>query len=202
MNRRLAVLATASLAAAGAAVPAHAAKAVCLQIQDVAGDGTLLVAPQNQAALDILSGDVATGGRNLVAALRLGSVTPDPALVGGVTYTLSFTAGGTKHSLAYRRYAGGEQEAELTVGEGIDALTTSAGYLVDVNTNTVTWIVPRKQVAALKKPGAKFTGLLAATGFANNVKAPTGSMKGSVGADTATTGRSYTDGTPTCLKGT
>lgn len=202
MTRRLAVLAVAALAAAGAAVPANAARTVCLQIQDVAGDGTFLVVPQNQEALDILSGDIATGPRNLVAAVRLGSVTPDPALVGGTTYTLSFTAGGTGHVLTYRQFATGERQADITIGTGIDSTTSAVGFLVDASTNTVTWIVARKQVPALKKQGTKINGLSVSSSFSNNVSTPSGDFKGAIGADSAETGRSYTDMTPTCLRGT
>ncbi|HEV2890207.1 MAG TPA: hypothetical protein VGX28_07495 [Frankiaceae bacterium] len=202
MNRRLAVLAAAVVAACGAAVPANAARTVCLQIQDVAGDGNALVVPASQDSLDLLSGDIATGRRNLVAALRLKSVTPDAALVGGLTYTLSFTSGGVGHTLTYRQFGTGEREADLAVGTGIDGAVFPVDFLVDEGTATVTWIVPRKLIPALKKNGAKFTGLSAGSHVADNLKLPTGTMKGSFGADTAQSGRSYTDGTPTCLKGT
>ena len=206
MNRRLAILAPVALAAAGLAVPANAAaaaKAVCLQIVDASGDGMTLGAPHSLDSLDILSGDIATGKKNLVGALRLKSVTPDPTLRGGLTYTLSFSTGGVAHQFVYRVYGTGEREAELGIGgTGLGATVHAVDVVVDQSTGTVTWVAPRKLVPALKKPGAKFSGLGAATHVSNNLKTPGGTTKSSFGADSAQSGKSYTDMTPTCLKGT
>lgn len=200
MNVRLAALASAALAAAVLAAPANAA-AVCLQIVDSAGDGTNGALP-NQDSLDILSGDIATGRKNLVGALRMKKVTPDALLVGGLTYQLKFSSGGTPHVLTYRHYGTGQKEGTLTVGSGTGAVTTTVDFLVDEGTATVTWVTARKNVPALKKPGAKFSGLAATSNIANNIQGPTGTMQGSSSADQAVSGKTYTDMTTTCLKGT
>jgi len=199
MNR-LAFLAPVALATAVLAAPASAG-GVCLQITDGTGDGMTLGVPASQDSLDIVSGDIATGRKNLVAVLRLKSTSPDPVLAGGVTYTFSFTAGGTTYQLVYRKYGTGETESEIVTGTG-----TSSGQSVDAvgdhTTSIITWVVPRTLVAALKKPGAKLTGIGAGTAVSDNFKLPTGTMKGSFGADDAKSAKSYTDMTATCLKGT
>jgi hypothetical protein len=201
MNRRLAVLA-AAFAATALAVPADAAKVVCLQIQDETGDGTNGVVP-NQDSLDILSGDIATGKKNLVGVLRMKSVNPDQILVGGVTYQLKFASGGTPYVLSYRTYGMGEPDADIAIGDSINGGSTFAvDFAVDPNTGTITWTVPRKSIPALKKPGAKFSGLAATSAISNNMKGPTGTSRGSTSADSAETAKTYVDGTTTCVKGT
>lgn len=200
MNVRLAALATAALAAAVLASPANAA-GVCLQLVDDAGDGTNGALP-NQNALDILSGDIATGRKNLVAALRMKSVKADPALVGGMTYKLAFASSGTPYVLTYRQFGTGEREATLTVGSGTDVTTTSVDFLVDEGTATITWIVARKNIPALKKPGAKFSQLAANSYAATNLIVASAQSRNASSADDASSGKTYVDGTTTCLKGT
>lgn len=202
MIRRLAVSAAVALSAAALAVPASAGP-LCMQIVDDAGDGaTLGLAPASRDSLDILSADIATGKKNVVGALRLKSVASDPALVGGVVYHVKWAADGTEHVLEYRVYATGEKEATLTVGTGLDAVVTAIDAVVDAGTATVTWTAPRKAVPALKKSGAKLTTLRANSAIGQSWKVGSGSSKGSSGADSATSPKSYTDLTPTCLKGT
>lgn len=200
MNVRLAALASAALAAAVLAAPASAA-GVCLQLVDDAGDGTVAVLPP-QDALDILSGDIATGKKNLVGALRMKSVKPSGVLAGGVTYQLKFASSGTPYVLTFYQYGTGEREATLAVGEGTAATTSSADFLVDEGTGTITWVVARKSIPALKKPGAKFSGLAATSYSATNVRTPSSDTKMSSSADQAASGKTYVDGTTTCLKGT
>ncbi len=200
MNPRVAVAAAALGVAGVLAVPAVAAsKTVCLQVVDDTGDGN--VGASSHDALDIVSADIATGKKNLVAAVRLKSLAADPVLTGGTTYTFAFAIGGVPHTLTYRTYATGEENASITIGTGIDAVSGAADAVVDQGTATLTWTVARKSIPALKKPGAKITGLVAKTGFGLNVTLPTGTSQFSSQADDASTGRSYVDNTPTCLKG-
>jgi hypothetical protein len=200
MNR-LAFLAPVALATAVLAAPASAGS-LCLQIQDASGDGMALGLPASQNSLDIVSGDIATGRKNLVAVLRLKSTAHDPALVGGVTYTVDFTAGGAAYQLVYRVYGTGETEAELVSGAASSNSGQTVDAVVDQSTSSITWVMPRKLVPALKKPGSKLTGLGASTAVSDNMNLPTGSMRGSFSADQASTAKSYTDMTPTCVRGT
>lgn len=201
MIRRLAVSAVVALSAAALAVPASAAP-VCMQVVDDAGDGfTLGLGPANRDSLDILSADIATGKKNVVAALRLKSVASDPLLAGGVVYFVRWAANGTEHVFEYRTYATGEKEATLTVGTGSDAVVTAVDAIVDGSTSTVTWTAPRKSVPALKKAGTKFTNLRVNSAMGQSWRAAA-SSRGSTGADMATSPKSYTDLTPTCLRGT
>jgi hypothetical protein len=202
MIRRLAVTAAAALSAAALAVPASAAP-LCMQITDETGDGALLaLAPANRDTLDIVSADVATGKKNVVGALRLKSVASDPTLVGGVVYQVKWVADGTPYVFEYRVYATGEKEGTLNVGASPNLVVTPVDVVIDASTSTVTWTAPRKTVPALKKTGTKFTSLRATTAIGQSWKVASGSSKGSTGADLAETGKSYTDLTPTCLKGT
>ena len=200
MNPRFAVAAAVLGVAGVLAVPAVAAsKTVCLQVVDDTGDGN--VGASSHDALDIVSADVATGKKNLVAAVRLKSLAADPVLAGGETYTFAFSIGGVAHLLSYKVYSTGETKATISIGEGIDAVTTLVSAVADPGTATILWTVPRKSVPALKKPGGKLTGLVAHTGFGLNAQLQTGTSEFSSGSDDASTGRSYVDNTPTCLKG-
>lgn len=194
MNRRLAVLAVAALAAAGAAVPADAARALCLQIQDVTGDGMVLGAvPRNEDALDIVSGDIATGRRNLVAVMRLKSLSAATP-VGGRQYAFQFTVGGVAYKLTHIVNVDGTTRSAMN-GTAVDAFA-------DPSSGSITWTLPRKSVAGLKTSGAKITGLAADAYYGFAMAVPGGTYDAATPIDSASTGRSYTDGTPTCLKGT
>lgn len=202
MNRRLVVLAVAAVAAGSAAVPAHAAKAVCLQIQDVTGDGTLQgQVPDAQDALDIVSADIASGTRNVVATIRLKSVSAQPGGTGsGVGYFFYFTVGGVGYKLTHYTDVTGQTSGGV-IANGAPAVPVDTA--LDPATGTVTWTLPRKAVAGLKKPGAKLTGLSVESARAIVLPMPNGgSSRTSTPNDTASTGRSYTDGTATCLRGT
>lgn len=202
MIRRLAVSAAVALSAAALAVPASAAP-VCMQIVDDPGDGApASLAPASRDSLDVLSADIATGKKNLVAAMRLKSVAPDSLLVGGAVYLVRFTADGTPYELSYRTFATGETEALLSSGGSATAPGTPVQAVVDASTSTITWYVPRKAVAALKKSGIKLTALSARTAVGTNAYLNGKPSRGYTSADLAETPKSYTDLTPTCLKGT
>src|SRR4051812_34693644 len=97
MSRRITAVLVVVLMAAGASSAFAAPKKaktpapVCLQLVDDSGDGRpglLNGTPgvPSDDALDIVSGDIATGPHALVVALRLKSVQRDTLLTGGATY--------------------------------------------------------------------------------------------------------------------
>ena len=198
-----AVLAVASSALTGAA-GATVKKLVCLQVTDPAGD--YKVGGQVEAnSLDILSADIATGKRNLVAAIRLKTVDRDSFLAGGITYRFDWTVGTAKQRLLFWVYGTGETAAEYQPTAGTEGIVADAR--IDRATSTVTWTVPRKNVPTLKKAGAKLSALKVTVLAANNFKSPAGTgvdSRGTVGnnGDDATGTKVYADHTPSCLKGT
>ena len=194
--------ALAALAAAALALPAQAATSgtLCLQITDATGDSSFNGAPLAPASLDILSADIATGAQNLVAVLRLKSLTAEPYQATGTSYSFEFTLGGAAQKLGYAVSATGTSIATYTpAGLGSDV---PAKATLDTAAATITWTVPRKSVAGLKTKGAKLTGLGVSASPAVFVESG-GSSFSFVGnpADTASTSKSYTDGTKTCVKG-
>jgi hypothetical protein len=198
-------LALALLAAVTAGAPAADAAVrkplPCRQILDDTGDATVVATPSRDS-LDIVSADIATGTKNLVAALRIKSLAADPTLVLGATYSWSWNAGGVQQGLYYRTYATGEKLATFDTNGSAAGGEVSVKFVADPSTSTITWTVPRKLVTALKKRGAKLTGLTVATGQGENVMLPTGTFQGSFVTDSAETAKPYVDLTATCLKGT
>jgi hypothetical protein len=192
--------------------PAPRPAKVCLQLTDPDGDayygGNNVNNPAGQPAtpaLDIRSGDIATGAHNLVVVLRLKTLAADPMTTGGTAYEFKWTAGGVAQSVVYRTYAGGEHEFTYNPGTGTateDDIAV-AGF-ADPSTATITWTVPRTKVAALKKPGTTFSAIGATAGVGRNVMLAGGlnPVRGSTLADDASTGKTYADLAPTCLKGT
>lgn len=178
---------------------ASAAPRLCRLMVDPAGDGTAFAGTPSRDSLDIVSGDIATGSRNLVAALRLKSFAADPSLAAGATYTVEFAVGKVEHELVLRVYATGEREAFLVV-DGIRQVPVTA--VVDPTTSTITWTAKRALVPVLVRRGVKMS--LAATSAAStNVQVDGwGTRWSPVAADSARVeGRTYVDGTPTCLRG-
>lgn len=201
---RLAVPVALLLAATGLnAASAAARKPVCLQVVDPSGDGMAL-AGQKSDAVDILSGDIATGKRNLVAAMRLTSVERDEFQTTGASYLWTWTAGGKTQSLAYHVYADGSTagrfDADTTAGTLADEVSVTA--IADRATNTITWTVPRKVIPALKGKGTKLSAFTLATRLGVNQRVSGEGRSQLTVADTAQSGKSYVDGTATCLKGT
>lgn len=209
MRARTAIVAAAVLACA--APQAFAApKAVCLLVVDAAGDGTTAGVVPNRDSLDILSADVATGGRNLVGVLRLASVASDPTIVTGVTYTLGWRSGAADQAFRYIQYADGTTLAEFDPNTEFNASgdEVSAKVRLDSATNSLIWTVGRKSNPALAKRGARFVGFTATAVPGANLGANPASVSfsanidaGNIEGDTASSGRSYTDLTPSCVKG-
>jgi hypothetical protein len=189
---------------AGASGALAAPKAACLQVTDVAGDGTSGGAVPHRDALDILSADVATGKRNLVAVLRLASVAADPTLTTGVSYRFAWRAGGVDQAMTLTQFSDGNRVSDFdpNTAFGANNDNRTPQLVVDQATNTITWSVTRKANPVLAKKGTKFSALSAAADPSFNIGAPgfTATMS-FVPGDTASSGKTYTDLAPSCVKG-
>jgi hypothetical protein len=207
MTRRIALaLAAAAVAVAGApalAAPAKPApKPVCRLVIDDAGDA--VVGTENRPSIDIVSADVASGAKNIVGVIRLASLATDPLMSAGATYKLSWQLGTTPQAFSLVRYSDGSAEASFQPDGtfGASSSERSVPAVVDATAGTITWSIPRKSNAALKGAGMKFTNLSATTQASFNIRAASVSTSGSfLGGDDASTGKSYVDRSPTCVKG-
>jgi hypothetical protein len=203
--RRLLIPLTASVVGAVLVLPATAApaKALCFQLKDPAGDARPFsdTAPAVVQAnsLDVLSADIATGTKNLVATIRLKTLSPEPYLVGGSTYLFSFTLGGTAQEVYLKRSTSGAETAAYAPN-GPDS-AVSIPFYKDPGAATITWTVPRNRVAGLKR-GAKISAMRVTAYMGTNFQ-DVSSGRGGTGFDFAAAGaKTYTDGTRTCLRGT
>jgi hypothetical protein len=192
--------AAAGLAAPAASAAPRAKPPVCLLITDPAGDATV-AGGQGPDAIDIVSADIATGSRSLMAVIRLRSTSTgsDATTAPGVTYTWSWSVGSVKQRLTLTRYAGGEEVSSFDDGAGGVAAAHAAPYAVEPG--TITWTLPRKVDAALRK-GVRLTDLAVSATASLNLKEQ--GFSGSVtflGGDDAATAKPYTDLTPSCLRG-
>lgn len=188
-----------------------AAKPACLLVVDAAGDGTSFGGTlPNRDSLDIRSADIATGPRNLVGVIRLGSVNADPTLATGVNYTLAWRAGAVHQAFSLIQYADGSRSAVFDPNAGSTAGGTpsKATYIVQAATNTLTFSVPRKANPVLAKRGTKFSGLSVIAAPDANVGVNQNGFTftfdgdfGNIDGDTASSGKTYTDLTRSCVKG-
>jgi hypothetical protein len=202
---RTVLCAVAALVATGVTA-APAKPVVCLQVVDAPNDARAFDAAPS-SSLDIVSADLATGKKALVATVRLAALPPDTFQTTGTQYTWTWTVGGMQQSLLYVAYATGgtvgrfDTDSRPNQGNFRDEVTVPV--LVDASTKSITWTVPRAQVAALKKPGAKFGGFSLKSWSGLYYRTDSGEGRAGVpGGDVATSGKTYVDGTPTCLKGT
>jgi hypothetical protein len=207
--RVLAALALGAAVLAPVAPAAQAKAPLCKQITDPPGDARLGGGSNSTGqpaydSLDILSADVATGKYNVVAVLRLKSLTPEQTVVGGRSYLVRWNANGSSQRFTYNVFAQtNRQEFLFNAGTAKNGFERSVDGKVDPKAGTITWTVPRKFDDALLKKNVKFIGLAAESKYAVNTEPPVllgPTRVGSV-ADDASTTNSYTDKTPTCLKG-
>jgi hypothetical protein len=210
MKARTGVLLAALFATCGAPQALAAAKASCLVVVDAAGDGTSVNGTvPHRDSLDILSADVATGARNLVAVVRLGSVELDPTLATGVAYDFTWRAGGTDQGFSLIQYPDGSRVASFYPDLGRDSTqSVPATATVDSTTKSLVWSVARKANPVLAKRGAKFTSMTVTSAPGTNlgVNQAGGSFTfsgsfGNLDGDRAESVKSYTDLTPSCVKG-
>jgi hypothetical protein len=161
MRTRHVLLCAAAAALIAPALPAASGKAVCNLVSDKPGDAVVGFAGQGAPApaFDILSYDVATGKRTLVAVLRLKSTDAkaDNAAALGIGWTVSFHVGDKSYSFEHRlgpQASGGA----VTDTASVDGQPL-AGVKVSVAPGTISWTVPRASVTPLKAKNAYVTGL-------------------------------------------
>lgn len=155
----LAVIALVAAPAAGAATKKPPAKTkpktYCnLLVDTTPGDQSWKAVPVvSSPALDIKSGDIATGAKQVVAVLRLGSVDFNPvddhwAVLG---YAWNFAADsslGTEYSFDAILELNGTVKASVT----IDHQSVPFTFSIDSATNSFKWVVNRKDVPSLARP--------------------------------------------------
>jgi hypothetical protein len=205
--RVVAAATVAALVASGGAAYAAPKKpaTVCNQLVDDDGDAVIGGSgnPAGQpysATLDVLSADIATGKKNVVAAIRLKSLEPDAFTTGGSQYVLLWTSNGTRRSLAYRTYADGSPpdavfDADAKAGQLPDLVPVRV--VVTSAIATMTFTMPRSLEPSLGRSGGKLTDLAVQTYLGVNRK----DSFSSTGIDSGTSPRAYVDGTSTCLTG-
>jgi hypothetical protein len=197
---------SAVLAAGFGLTPSHAATTSCRLISDGANDSSIAPGGPTSPAVDILSADIASGQRNLIGVLRLASLAADPQTAGGATYSLSWVVSGVPQKFALVVYPDGTSVASFHKdnGPGADSVIDVAAT-IDRATNSIIWTLGRKSHpqlrAATKTKPVKFTTLAATAQPATNLNVGI-NFSGSYNGDTASTGKSYTDRTVSCVKGT
>jgi hypothetical protein len=197
----VAVLLAASVAAGGAALAAPAPAPVCNQIVDDKGDAAVVT---DQPGMDIVSADVASDAKQLVAVIRLADKpnTTNVEAVGASRYYVEFIAKGSDNpqylsaSIAFGTGAATFRSGEITPSANGSTFTNDAvsdGVTGTVEGNIITI---KAQLAALTrvKPavGTKITGLNSETFSLFGVLL--------VPVDDAAGPKPYTAGAPTCVK--
>lgn len=158
MRLRSAFCATATLGLVLVASPAHAST-YCNLVVDAVGDGQSGLVPVLKSdALDLVSGDVASGATTVVGVLRLvgTDTTNDPIAALGLQWALGFDVDGVRYAFRLRQ-AGGistTQTADLVGPSGTSAVTFT------VDATSITWTAPRTAFPELATPGASFSHLV------------------------------------------
>ena len=209
----LAAVAAAVLSTAGAATAAPSA-AACNLVHDPAGDGWLggyhyVPSQPSHDTLDILSADVATTDKYLVAVIRLKtfpSATDVASL--GAAYSFFWTSGKVTNRLTYSLDSTTGPYAEHDSNIWGDGPTYPAQVRTDPSAGTITMWVPRRTVGGPMPRGGKLTDLEARSsaglsygGDGSTVPAqlgPAGHV--AVAGDQAFGSRAYVDGTRSCVR--
>lgn len=182
MRLRSALLTTIAL---GVFTPtaAYATPPTCNLLVDQAGDGRSQAVPVlSSPALDLLSGDIASGTKTVVGVLRLKTTdtTNDPLVHLGMRWSLAFDVGGTSYVFTLSRAGSGTQVASFSDG------TSTFPVGLSVDPTSITWTVRRGSLATLT-PGALFSSLRAVSSvFGGN-------------ADAMISSHTYTDQHPSCV---
>jgi hypothetical protein len=201
----LAIGACVALAAAtGVASAAPTAKPVCNLLTDAAGDATGSFIAEglptpNEAAVDIVSGDVATKGRTLTTVLRVAKLSESSlSAPGGLHWKFFFDVAGTQ--VFTQAVAAAGSAPAFTVGT-IDETTGTSTTLgdvtgvIDVAKNEVRVTAPFSILPATPKPGSRISGLLPNAGrYVNGV-----AFTFSDSTDNASSDKSYTVGAASCV---
>lgn len=158
---------------------------VCNLLTDIPGDGKSATGGDviQSPALDVISADVATGAKTLVAVIRVtttNTASDNMALL-GMRWTLNTKINGTDANFAvYRTWGTTDGRTVSVTGAG------TAKPVLTIQPNAYVITVDRKAFTALK-PGAKIAVQAAA------------SFVGVNNADTATSSRVYVDRQPSCV---
>lgn len=152
---------TATMASAAVKKPAPKPKPKCnLVLDDVQNDGHVKVVPtQKSKALDIVSGDVATGPTQMVAVLRVQSatITPstEPFSVLGFGWSLGTTSTlGQNYVFKVTRGAAGGMIPRITID---GAEVASNKFTFATVGNTYVWTMQRSAAPNLSRPKNVFT---------------------------------------------
>jgi hypothetical protein len=185
-----------SLVAAGGALAAPAP--ACKIVKDAQGDASIL---SDQASLDIVTGDLASDGKNITAVMRLagppGGANPEAA--GGTRYYFSFSV---------PRVTDAQYLSALVpfVGEP----TFRTGQIVADGTRRTFTNDPAPVKGSIK--GNDLTISAPVSAFADRAKIASGTKLSSLTAETfavvgillvgvdEASGKAYTVGTPSCVK--
>ena len=166
---------------------ADAAKIPCNVLSDDKGDGEMDATGLSSPALDIISGDIATGKTELVAVLRVAStsVSSDPVGQVGVSWALAVTVKGEEWSF----YASSGFGPGYKISSGVRIGSQEFDVPVVVTPTSFTWKIKRSQIKALSQPKQVLKKIRANTGA------------GGFGGDAALNeNSSYVDRAPSCVK--
>lgn len=165
-------------------------KPLCKLIVDAEGDGrSVAVNAISSPSLDIVSGDVATGKKNIVGVLRLKTTdTSDLAPKLGARWVLLFTVSGTKYTLTRSLSSGTNGQFTWGMTAGGENVDVSKIAPPKVDATSITWTVPRSTVSGLKKSKQKLDELAGST------------KVGGTNADSAPSDKFYPDLHPSCVK--
>jgi hypothetical protein len=196
-----AIPATLLVAVALVAAPASAKAPLCKQLTDGPGDAHPFpgIAPSDDS-LDILSADVASGPHNIVAAIRVKSLTPGPLVTGGgVLYSLSWTVDNVLRRMTYAVDIGGK----ITVQYYSNNARHDVPYKLDPATGAIIVTIARQTYEPkMRRKAVLHLGTASsATGLVSGGLTNAGTNT-TFTADYATASKTYVDGTPTCLPGT
>jgi hypothetical protein len=127
-------------------------KPLCTLLTDITGDGKMNLAPVvSSPALDIVSGDIATGSKTMVAVLRLGSTdyspANDPWARSGYDWYLATTST-LGHSYSFTVSLG--YLGTMTPAATVDGQTVAVDF--KVVGNTFQWTMQRKLSPDLSRP--------------------------------------------------
>lgn len=126
-------------------------KPLCTLLKDDSGDGTWVVPVVESPALDIISGDISTGPKTMVAVLRLGSTdfapTSDKWSSTGYSWSFGVTSSlGQKYQFEAARHVTGTMDEDVTV-DG-----KSVPFQFKIVGKTFVWTIQRKVSPNLSRP--------------------------------------------------
>jgi hypothetical protein len=132
------------------------AKTYCNVLTDVSGDGTF-VPPITSKGMDILSGDIATGKKTMVAVLRIGdtnfTVTHDPWAA--LEYAWSMQAV-SSYGQSYA-FTAKQNNGTMSWGATVDGAGVAVkSFTMDTVHNTFTWVIDRSVDKTLTRKNTVF----------------------------------------------